>query len=107
MRPTRFFTRYSTGCLLWLAILSVGQAAQAQQKVPTVGEKLERRVAAWIEQLGDDNFNRRVYAQRRLQQLGLVAYDAIHRAQQHDDIEIAARASYMAVSYTHLRAHET
>ena len=98
MRPTRFFTRCSTGCLLWLAILSVGQAAQAQQEVSVVGKKLERRVAALIEQLGDKNFNRREYAQRRLQQLGLAAYDAIHRAQQHDDIEIAARASYMVRS---------
>ena len=56
-----------------------------------VREHLEARVlrARRFQQLGADDFARREKAEEELRNLGLVAFDAIHKAQFHDDIEIA------------------
>lgn len=85
-------------CSLGLLLLAPVQISLAQQKPGASDQPLEQRIASLIGQLGDDDFNRREFAQRRLRQLGLVAYDAVHRAQQHDDIEVAKRAHYLVHS---------
>ena len=53
--------------------------------------KLATRIGKLIEQLGSPQFEQRERAQAELQNLGLIAFDALHAAQNHDDIEIALR----------------
>lgn len=56
------------------------------------------KVDRLIIQLGDPQYANRTRAQEELKQLGLAAFDALHRAQEHDDIEIAMRARYLVRS---------
>ncbi|MFP6750640.1 MAG: tetratricopeptide repeat protein [Pirellulaceae bacterium] len=98
MAPTRTPGSLLASCSVWLFLLVLAQASLAQQKPADKDQPLEQRIASLIEQLGDDNFNQREFAQRQLRLLGLQAYDAVHRAQQHDDIEIAKRAHYLVRS---------
>jgi len=60
--------------------------------------ELEARIDALVKQLGDDNFAAREQAQAELARLGLAAFDALFRAQAHDDVEIAKRAQYLVRS---------
>jgi len=56
-------------------------------------EKAE--VESLIEQLGNTDFTSREFAQSKLREMGLVAFDQLHEAQNHNDIEIAKRAKYL------------
>ncbi|MFP6649508.1 MAG: tetratricopeptide repeat protein [Pirellulaceae bacterium] len=98
MTPTRIPCSILASCLAWLLAVAIFQVASAMENPDTDGERLEKRILSLIEQLGHDDFNRREFAQRKLRQLGLAAYDAVHRAQQHDDIEVAKRARYLVRS---------
>ena len=59
------------------------------------GDALDRRISKLIEQLGDDQFPVRERAQEELVQLGYEAFDALTDAENNDDPEIAAQASYL------------
>lgn len=88
-------------CCILLAVLVasfMSREAVGQPDGPAEELEVRKRVAVLIEQLGDEQFRRREFAQRRLMELGLAAYDAIHRAQDHDDIEVAKRARYLVRS---------
>ncbi len=59
------------------------------------GDALDRRISKLIEQLGDSQFPVRERAQQELVQLGYEAFDALSDAENNDDPEIAAQASYL------------
>jgi len=59
-----------------------------------------------IRELGALEFARREKAQGELRRLGLVAFDALHRAQDSEDIEIALRARYLLRSMATRWANE-
>lgn len=61
-------------------------------------KELKPRIAALIKQLGDNDFATREQAQAELQRMGVVAFDALRRAQTDDDLEIARRARYLVRS---------
>ena len=61
-------------------------------------EKQQSKVDRLIIQLGDAQYVNRVRAQAELKEMGLAAFDALHRARDHDDIEIAKRALYLVRS---------
>ena len=75
---------------LLLALLIVWSSdllAQAPSQPATNGATAEQiKVDRLITQLGDSQYANRVRAQEELKQLGLAAFDALHRAQEHDDI---------------------
>jgi len=64
----------------------------AAQGSPTSRQK---RIAVLIEQLGNDDFTTREVAQDKLLEHGLYAFDQLHVAQHHDDIEISKRAMFL------------
>jgi tetratricopeptide (TPR) repeat protein len=73
----------------------------AQTDSPSTNEPaavLQREIDRLILELGDNQYANRVRAQAKLTELGLGAFDALHRAQDHDDIEIAMRARYLVRS---------
>ncbi|HVW38344.1 MAG TPA: hypothetical protein VHB99_13605, partial [Pirellulales bacterium] len=72
--------------------VGTAQQAPAESEQPAA---TERRIAALIEQLGDDDFFARERAQAELARIGFEAFDALSAAENNDDIEIAARAKYL------------
>jgi tetratricopeptide (TPR) repeat protein len=54
-----------------------------------------QQIAVLIEQLGNDDFTTRKVAQGKLFEHGLYAFDQLHVAQHHDDIEISKRAMFL------------
>lgn len=89
-------TRTTVG---WLAILggllvlSVGLSNSPAGEQPAV--PLQQRIAQWVQQLGDADYNVRQQAQRELGELGFAAFDALVEASKHDDLEVATRARYL------------
>jgi tetratricopeptide (TPR) repeat protein len=75
--------------LLWLIPGPVGAAEDSPP------EDVQARILELIEQLGDEEYSIRQQAQDELARLGLDAFDALYRAQRHEDIEIAMRAQYL------------
>lgn len=55
-------------------------------------------VGRLIEQLGADSYATRTRAMERLQRMGLEAFDELHQAQYHSDIEIEMAARYLVSS---------
>ncbi|MFT5523797.1 MAG: tetratricopeptide (TPR) repeat protein [Pirellulaceae bacterium] len=76
--------------------------AEAAEEIPQA--KLELHVRKLVEQLGAPKYAEREGAQAELKRLGLTAFDALRKAQNHDDIEIATRARYLLNSM-HVRWH--
>lgn len=56
---------------------------------------VDPRVGKLIEQLGSTHYATREKAAAELSQLGLEAFDALHSAQEHSDIEVKERARYL------------
>ncbi|MCP3696314.1 MAG: hypothetical protein GY917_29230 [Planctomycetaceae bacterium] len=98
--------RGSNGCTACLGVLFMVSAGfvlplHAQTDSPSTNEPaavLQREIDRLILELGDNQYANRVRAQAKLTELGLGAFDALHRAQDHDDIEIAMRARYLVRS---------
>jgi tetratricopeptide (TPR) repeat protein len=93
----------------WLAIASgmQGVAAGADDSSPTsppaatqelAQGELQARLESLVAELGADEYFVREKAQRELQRLGIVAFDAVYAAIEHDDIEIAHRAKYLVAT---------
>jgi tetratricopeptide (TPR) repeat protein len=74
---------------------AVKQTPAAEETKPNATPE---RIAALIEQLGDDDFFARERAQAELARIGFEAFDALSEAENNDDIEIAARAKYLVRS---------
>lgn len=83
-------------CLVGLALAwpRVAAADDVQPKSPPASA-VDQRVARYIEQLGSTHYATRERAAAELSQLGLEAFDALHAAQQHSDVEVAERARYL------------
>jgi len=71
------------------AIVAVGDPAA--QRTDRHGERVDRL----IEQLGDGDYHVRQQAQAELAKLGFDAFDALSAVENHEDLEIAARARYL------------
>src|SRR5690606_29281708 len=82
-----------TSFLVWACGIELRTARGDEQAAPV--ELPTRRIAELVEELGHPEFSRRERAQAELERLGLVAFDALRAAQQHEDIEIALRARYL------------
>ncbi|REK28184.1 MAG: hypothetical protein DWQ42_05555 [Planctomycetota bacterium] len=52
-------------------------------------------IAQLIEQLGDERYAVREYAQTRLMEIGAASFEALSDALEHDDLEVANRARYL------------
>ncbi len=85
--------------LFWLLAI-IGPAAFADQANTNepVEPSLDVKIAKLIQQLGSDSYATRQKAQGELERLGLVAFDALHEAQDDDDIEVAMRSRYLVRS---------
>jgi len=72
-------------------------AEQRANQPPELGAAAAtaERIARLIAQLGDDDYFVRERAQQELAQIGFEAYDALSAAEDHDDVEVAARAKYL------------
>ena len=93
-KPTRWLTRPRQWfwCLFGIGVVILaGQSVIAQDQI--VAEKTE--IDSLIEQLGDEDFTSREFAQSKLREMGLIAFDQLHEAQTHNDIEVAKRAKYL------------
>jgi tetratricopeptide (TPR) repeat protein len=80
--------------LSWVA-LGAGQFAAAETPPMADDASLRQRIAGLIDQLGDDRFSVREAAQAELAKIGPEAFDALTIAENHPDLEIAARAHYL------------
>jgi tetratricopeptide (TPR) repeat protein len=80
--------------LLALA-MAAGGALGADDRPAPEPAPLSERIAAFVEQLGHENFAVRQRAQEQLRQLGFDAFDALSAAENHPDAEIALRARYL------------
>ncbi len=82
--------------LTWLSVAAVWlAAAQGRVSAAAPADPPAAAIAALIEKLGNDDFFARQRAETELKELGLAAFDALAVAENHDDIEIAARAKYL------------
>ncbi|MGD9720616.1 MAG: hypothetical protein AB7O59_16565 [Pirellulales bacterium] len=70
-------------------------AASPPANAAPAANELDRRIAALIEQLGDERYAVRQRAQEELAQIGYDAFDALCEAEASDDPEIALRAAYL------------
>lgn len=75
-----------------IASSSPSETAQTRQR------DLQTQLNALVADLGADEYFVREKAQRELQRLGIVAFDAVYAASEHEDIEIAHRAKYLVAT---------
>jgi tetratricopeptide (TPR) repeat protein len=82
-------------CIICFALISLlcSQTVRAAQDNSTTSR--QARIAVLIEQLGNDDFTTREVAQGKLLEQGLFAFDQLHVAQHHDDIEVSKRAMFL------------
>lgn len=80
---------FGIGLLLAACIVGWGVAAE---KAP---QKIDQRIAALIEQLGNQDYFVRERAQESLAQIGFEAFDALCQAENHPDVEVASRSQYL------------
>ena len=74
------------------------QASDEQASDKQASDTARQDIKQLIEQLGDDRYIIRAQAKERLQQLGLEAFDALRRAKEHHDSEIAVASHYLVSS---------
>ena len=98
IRKTRAVRQSEGRFLSWMGRFLFGMSGLLCV-LPVVGQddasKAQDRIAALIVQLGDEDFITREVAQSKLLEQGLRAFDQLHIAQNHDDIEIAKRATFL------------
>ena len=79
---------------LWMAALA------CMWLLPAIAEETaavtREGIAALIEQLGAEDYFERERAQRALAEIGIEAFDALEEAENHQDLEVADRARYLA-----------
>ena len=68
------------------------------QSPPAISQSTDDEIAQLIDQLGDDSFLVRRNAVARLKRVGLEAFDQLHAAQFHPDLEIELAARYLVGS---------
>lgn len=92
-RVTRFSTPRLAGSFLSLALLMAQVAAAQQDGLPDVPSN--ERLLELVQQLGDEEFDQREEAQRRLESFGIDAFDILREAKDDPDIEISRRVRYL------------
>jgi tetratricopeptide (TPR) repeat protein len=78
-----------------LVVFGLCLASPAELPAQEPPEALSQRISRLILQLGHSDFFQRERAQEELIKIGPDAFDALTAALNHEDIEIAARASYL------------
>jgi tetratricopeptide (TPR) repeat protein len=73
----------------WLVSLPVRADAEGS----STGE--DPAIARWIEQLGSPEYAQREKASEELRRVGVAAFEALHAAQHHADVEIRKQAEYL------------
>ena len=88
---------FRSAVLLAVACGSFGLASADGPKGETSRRLAEQeaRVEQLIEQLGSESHATREIAQSELARMGVDAFDALYRAQTHDDIEVKWRVGYL------------
>ncbi len=81
--------------LLAVCVLLATAAGAYVQAAEPAELAAERQLDELIEQLGDPQFAIRQRAQERLVKLGFDAFDALVKAEQHPDPEVAMQAAYL------------
>jgi len=84
-----------TAAMLLPGLPGVAAGANAGNEIDRQRAELETRIAELIQRLGDENYATRERAQAELTRLGVAAFDALHKAQNHSDVEIQRRARYL------------
>ena len=79
-------------CVVLVGALTAGGANLSAGEEST---NEQERIAALIVQLGADEFRTRQRAQKKLAEIGVLAFDALAVAQSNKDAEIAARARFL------------
>ncbi len=79
---------------LLLITLFVGAPVSATAAANS-SEDVDRRIAQYVEQLGDNEYDVRQRAKQALLKAGADAFDALYQAQNHEDVEIATQAQYL------------
>ena len=82
---------------LIIGLLAAGLPATASDAVSR-RDASSARVAELINKLGHEDYAIREAAQHRLKRIGVAAFDALHEAQDSDDVEIRMRARYLVGS---------
>lgn len=96
MRNAKTCRLMLAGAVTMLVLFAVaGIAPAADESLDKSQLELESKIAGLIKQLGAEQFASREKAQAELERLGLIAFDALHEAQNDEDIEIALRARYL------------
>jgi tetratricopeptide (TPR) repeat protein len=90
--------KYPQTIAVLLLAVSLSASARAADDAERRQAQLDARIAELIEQLGSTEFPVREKATRELIQIGLPAFDALHLAQNHKDLEIGLRARYLVGS---------
>jgi tetratricopeptide (TPR) repeat protein len=78
-----------------LELLSLGLAAATAEEARQDPAETQRRIDRLIEQLGDADYFIRQQAEAELAKFSFEAFDALHAATTHEDLEIAARARHL------------
>jgi len=86
----------AAGLIVGVGLLAAWHPARADDDADVA--QVQQRIDQLIEQLGAEQFAVRERAQRQLLAIGLDAFDALYRAQEHGDIEIKSRARYLVRS---------
>lgn len=92
-------------CFAETTIADTAVAESAKSKAATVSGSSQ--VHQLIDQLGADSYATRVRARAQLQHLGLEAFDELHSAQNHTDIEVEMASRYLVSSLMVSWAKET
>jgi tetratricopeptide (TPR) repeat protein len=85
-------------CALAILVAGVSVADSVAADARSDRQALDQRIARLIADLGSTQFASREKAAAELSQMGLDAFDALHDAQESQDVEIAERAKYLLTS---------
>ena len=92
----QYFPTFGWKAILILALaIAIELPAAEPAAKPAAEPPRQERIDRLIEQLGDAQYDVRQQAQDELAKLGFEAFDALTVAENHKDLEIAARARYL------------
>ncbi len=93
---SRLLSRFACGAIVSLSLgIQLNFAATTDTSPAKDSSGQAQSIAKLIEQLGDDDFYSRQAAEEKLIELGSDVFDRLQGVQQHPDLEIAVRASYI------------
>ena len=98
--PIAFKFQWTMLCGLACLVMAFGtvDVCADDQSGDRAASGIRQQVQRLIELLGHPSYAQRSRARSELERMGLVAFDALHAAQMHDDSEIAMQARYLVES---------